>query len=754
VALVDVRQSTIFSRLRGLLDVTRLVRTGEEVPELLAAIARTVSDSLAFRTVVINLYRREWDDFVVTTVYGSEGAREALLGQVTPPAEWEPLFDERFLLRGAYFIPAGELDWEQLAGNTYTPDIAVPDDPRAWHPDDALFAPMRGADGELLGILSVDEPVSGRKPSGDEIDVLVAVSEHAALAVQAAQEAARAQANRDALERLFTVSAKLNETTDAHDLLDHVCTAIGEALGFEKVAVQLLEADGFHRTAAEIGFGDDENVGAALTADDLERLLDPVFEVAGCFVVPHADARAALPGRPTGYRSTRDGRGRHAWENHWLFVPLHGRRGGRIGYIWVDDPTDRLLPDTERLQILRAFANQATTALEQAAQYEAIHNAYEHHRALIDASPTAIVDFDLEGRIRSWNGGASQIFGWSADEVIGRVSPIVPEDELPYFLGNIERIAAGETVRDLDLRRRHRDGSLIDVMTSAAPIRDAHGNSVGVIATMIDVTHRKRSERMLAASEARKDAILRAALDGVVLVDDGGLIVEVNPATEEVFGWTRPEAVGRPFLELVVAPDDRAALGEVLTAESPLLGSRLEISALRHDRRSFPAEVAITRVDAPGPLLFAVSIRDVTKQHQHLGRLREAEAKYRTLVEQLPLATYINSVSMPLRTTYMSPQIEAMLGYPVSRWLEPDFFLSILHPDDQDEVLAEIARTRAASENFRMEYRLIAADGSPVWVLDETMAVRDQEYRPIVLQGFLIDVSDRHVRAALQPAAA
>src|SRR5437868_14129870 len=93
VASLDVRQSTIFSRLRGLLEVTRLVRTGEELPELLGAIARTVSDSLGFRTVVVNLYRREWDDFVVTTVYGSDGAREALLGQVQTPSEWEPRLD-------------------------------------------------------------------------------------------------------------------------------------------------------------------------------------------------------------------------------------------------------------------------------------------------------------------------------------------------------------------------------------------------------------------------------------------------------------------------------------------------------------------------------------------------------------------------------------------------------------------------------------------------------------------------------------
>ncbi len=745
MATLDVRQSTIFSRLRGLLEVTRLVRTGEELPELLAAIARTVSDSLAFRTVVINLYRREWDDFVVSAVYGSDEAREALLGHVRQVADWEPLLDQRFLQRGAYLVPYGEYNWDAHGGLSYTPDIPASDDPSSWHPYDALFAPMRGADGRLLGILSVDEPISGRKPTGDEIDVLVAVSEHAALAVEAAQEATRGRANREALERLLAVSASLNETGDTQTLLQHVCGAISEALGFEKVAVQLLDtATGLHNTAAQIGFGDGENIGAPITADELERLMQPEFDIAGCYLISHEDARRLLPDRPGGYRSKRDGRGPYAWRNDWLFVPLYDRRGRRIGYIWADDPLDRLHPDPERMQILRAFANQATTALEQAAQFEEIQNAYLHHRGLIDASPVAIVDFELDGRVRSWNSGATEIFGWTAEEAIGRVNPTVPVDAVEFFLTNMERIAEGETIRDLDVRRLHRDGSQIDVSISAGPIRDAHGTVIGAIGLMMDVTSRKRSERALAASEGRKDAVLRASLDCAIIVDHEGVVTEVNPATEETFGWTRPDAVGKPFLDLVVAPEHREELAEVLaTGTGPLVGARLEINALRSDRRTFPAEIALTRVDVPGPLLFAISLRDVTKRRERDERLREAEGKYRTLVEQIPLATYLNDTGMPVRTKYMSPQIESLLGYPVSDWLTPDFFLKCLHPDDHKRVLAEVERTHEDGQDFRCEYRLFAADGRVVWVLDETVAVRDAEYRPIFLQGFLADVTDR-----------
>jgi PAS domain S-box-containing protein len=742
VTSLDLRQSTIFSRLRGLLEVTRLVRTGAELPDLLASVARTVSDSLAFRTVVINLYRPEWNDFVVSTVYGSDGAREALLGHVREVEEWHPLLDQRFLQRGAYLVPAGEFDWDEYSGSVYTPNLQVSDDPGAWHPDDALFAPLRGSDGRLLGILSVDEPLSGRKPDGDEIDVLVAVSEHAAIAVEAAQEAARAKANRDALGRLLEVSTRLNETRDADSLLGQVCSAISEALGFGKVAVQLLDETGRHNTAAAVGFADGQNVGAALGADELEQLLRPEFEIEGCYLLPHDEARMLLPNRPAGYRSQNDGRGPNAWQNHWLFVPLHDRRGLRIGYIWADDPVDRLRPDAERLQILRAFANQATTALEQSAQFEEIQNAYEHHRALIDASPVAIVDFSIDGRVRSWNAAACEIFGWSADEVIGRVSPIVPEDELAFFLQNLAHIAQGETIRELDLRRLHRDGSEIEVSTSAGPIRDSRGEVVAVIASMVDVTARKRSERALAASQGRKDAVLRASLDCIVIVDHDGLVTEVNPATEETLGWTRPDVLGRPFLELAVAPEHRDDLAGVFaTGSGPLLGSRLEINALRSDHRTFSAEIAITRVDVPGPMLFAVSLRDVTKRHDREVRLREAEAKYRTLVEQIPLATYINSVGLPVQTTYMSPQIESMLGFPVSTWLGSDFLASRVHPDDRDRVFAEVERTHTTGEDFRLEYRLIAADGREVWVLDETTVVRDEDYRPILLQGFLVDIT-------------
>jgi PAS domain S-box-containing protein len=738
-----LKQSSIFTRLRGLLEVTRLVRTGSELPDVLSAIARTVAESLGFRTVAISLRRPEWDDFIVGTVHGRQEARDALLDQVRQHADWEPLLDRRFLQRGAYFVPHGEFDWTDHAG--FTPDLPVSDDPCNWHPEDALFVPMRAADGTLLGILSVDEPVSGRKPTGDEIEVLVAVGEHAALAVQAAQEATQAQRHREALEALLEVSTRLTGTWETDELLQLVCDSIADALRFDKVSLLLLEpAEGTYARGAAVGFGPGEDVGAPLAVAELDRLLVPQFEVEGCYLVPHDEARRLLPERPAGYRSQRDGRGPDAWQNHWLVVPLHDSRGLRIGYIWADDPVDRLLPTPQRLQLLRTFANQATTALAAAAQHEATRDSEERHRALIEASPVAIVDFDRDGVVRRWNAAAEETFGWRAEEAVGRFNPTVAPEDREAFLATLGRVWSGEPLSCLRRTRLRRDGSTVEVEVSARPVRGAQGDVVGVVSAIVDVGERARWEDAVRASEARKDAILRSALDCVVTVDADGLIVEFNPAAEEILGWTHADAVGRALTRIAVSEEHRDSVDEALrTGGGPLLGTRCEIAALRADARPFPAEIAINRVDVPGPALYAVSIRDVTKRKDREERLREAEAKYRTLVEQIPLATYINDTGLPVRTRYMSPQIEEMLGYPVSSWLEPDFFWQCVHPVDRDRIALEVERTHTIGERFRAEYRLVAADGRVVWVLDETVAVRDEEYRPLFLQGFLLDLTER-----------
>lgn len=123
-----------------------------------------------------------------------------------------------------------------------------------------------------------------------------------------------------------------------------------------------------------------------------------------------------------------------------------------------------------------------------------LRSANESLRALIRASPAAIVSIDPDGTVRTWNSAAERIFGWSAAEVLDRPLPTVPDDHRDEFRFLLHRYARGESVTGLETRRRRRDGSVVDVSISAAPMHDDTGRVCGVMALVEDITERKRVE--------------------------------------------------------------------------------------------------------------------------------------------------------------------------------------------------------------------------------------------------------------------
>jgi diguanylate cyclase (GGDEF)-like protein len=352
------------SPLRGLVEVTRLLRAREDLPALLDAVARTIGESLGYQTVAVNLYRPQWDDFEVTTVYGNEAAKEVLLGNARPGDDWTVLLVERFERHGAYFVPSGEVDWDAL-GPSYVPEGARACHPDAWDPEDALFVPMRDQRGLLLGILSVDEPLSGRKPTDEELEVLVSLVDHAALAVEAAREAAESARHQRALEELLAVSSRITGEPSDSEILRRVCTGIRDALDFRNVCAALVDPEtGAVVPQAAAGWQLDDLLKRELiTVAQVEPLLDDMFLREGCYLLTHDQALARVGSEAGVYPSQLNGRGPWAWNRHWLIVPLEDGQGGLLGIIWVDNPCDRLVPSADRLQALRIFANDAAAAL-------------------------------------------------------------------------------------------------------------------------------------------------------------------------------------------------------------------------------------------------------------------------------------------------------------------------------------------------------------------------------------------------------
>src|SRR5919198_641171 len=292
-----VEARDLASSLHSLLEITRAVRSGEDVACVLDAIARVVAETLGFETVVLNVYRPEWDDFYVETVHGSDDVREALLGSVYDWDSWKPLLDPKFMRVGAYFIPNDAFDWSNDIGNRFVPsDAPTVDGPDGWHPNDEVFVPLERSDGELVGIMSFGHPLDGRRPDDDQLAVAVALASHAALALEAAQERERSDRHQAGLEQLLSLSSQLPQTVSTEAMLTSVCEGISQALGFEKVLIQLLEgATGLLKPVASAGWQDDDVAATAvLDLSLIARLFDSQFEVAGCYLVPRSEAESRV----------------------------------------------------------------------------------------------------------------------------------------------------------------------------------------------------------------------------------------------------------------------------------------------------------------------------------------------------------------------------------------------------------------------------------------------------------------------------
>jgi len=660
---VHSQPRSTLTHLRGLLEVSHRVRDEHDLERLVDRIAATISESLGFATVAINLYRPAEGDFRIATVHGNAPAREALLGLTRAPEAWEPFLTERFFRRGAYLIPHDEVDWERVP--SYVPDLPISDEPDAWHPEDALIVPMRGAGGDLLGVVSVDEPSSGLRPGDEELDVLVAFAEHVAAAIEAAQDAAAAARDRLALARLLDVSASLVELASVDAVLDAVAHAISDALGFEKVAVCLVEEDGFVPRGTAGWEPDDPGLAFAIAPADLERVLTPEFEHEGCYLIENDVARA-LVGNASSYRSQRFGPGPRGWSHHWLLVPLADRDGVRHGFIWADDPVDAMLPSPERLQALRTFANQATAALRAAIDLETLTARNSELAALHDTAFGLLEGLELERVLTAIVESASSLvttpnaYLYLSDHATGGLRMQVGLGRFASELGRVglpgkgvsgKVLVTGETVVVDDYRDwPDRLESYDDAGFRAAvgvPLR-AGGELAGVIgiarqeARPFDASQVALLERFaglaslalenarlyeaLSRSEELYRQIVESSTELIALVDLDGRIVVASPSIMRTLGVGAEAILDKSFEELI-HPDDVETAGETLAAAFGGKPAAITVRARHADGGYVLLDATASAVPGPdgAPQHVLATARDVTERHRLEEQLRQAQ---------------------------------------------------------------------------------------------------------------------------------
>jgi PAS domain S-box-containing protein len=259
--------------------------------------------------------------------------------------------------------------------------------------------------------------------------------------------------------------------------------------------------------------------------------------------------------------------------------------------------------------------------------------------SIVDSSEDAIVSETLDGIVTSWNRAAEHIFGYSANEIIGRPISMLAlpgkEDEMTALL---QRVGSGEKIEHHETVRRHKAGHGVTVAVTVHPVRNEVGRIIGASKIARDISENKRliekEQKAVAETQAEKRfrKLLEAAPDAILEVDHTGRLLVVNEAAEKMFGYSRDELLGLTVEELVPAAERGGHIRhrESYTShpQTRPMGSGLELKAQRKDGSLFPVEISLSPNRGDDGLRVIALVRDITQRKEAEDRITAIREQY------------------------------------------------------------------------------------------------------------------------------
>ncbi|HET8672228.1 MAG TPA: PAS domain S-box protein [Thermoleophilaceae bacterium] len=540
-----------------------------------------------------------------------------------------------------------------------------------------LAAPLLDRGGECIGLIQLSDKYEGEFTAEDEA-LLAHLAQLAVLAIESArvrQEALQSRALLDALQVAGPVGLAL------HD----------ENLRFLHVNEALAEINGL---PAEDHIGHTPFELLPELADQLGPYLRRALE--GAEPTRPIEISGSTPAAPEEHR-------------HWLvsFYPMTvlGRRG--VGSAVIDVTESHLAS-------------------------ERVRSSEERYRNLVETTQDLIWTVDPEGRFTFVSGTAGRIYGYTAEELLGKhFLEFIPEEEREHLAARFTRAISGEgSEGETQLLRK--DGSLRTVEFRSIPLVDDDGNVVAITGASTDVTERRRSERALRDSEERFRSLFEDAVIGMALLDSGDRFVQANPAFCRLLGRGEAELRELSWPE-VVHPEDRALARGLRQRRlaSGAGGNALELRCVHSEGHAVWARVMAAAASVADPERYTlVQAIDLTEQR----RLEEATSRLYALSRDL-----FCTVDFDGCFKSVNPAWERALGYTPAELLTTPLF-ELVHPDDRSRTMREFERLRGLGElTLNFENRYLHRDGSYIWLLWSSYVSAEDG----LIYGVAKEVSDR-----------
>ncbi len=330
------------------------------------------------------------------------------------------------------------------------------------------------------------------------------------------------------------------------------------------------------------------------------------------------------------------------------------------------------------------------------------------------AMPLPMMTLDRAGRVLSWNERAEEMFGWKAEEVIGRSSPLVFEEDWDFFLSRLTIVLDGRLRSSREHRVRRSDGSLMQARIHASAVSAADGKTTVVLALVEDISEQKKTEEELRRRELLYRQVFETNQAMKLLIDpESGAILDANEAALRFYGYSREEILAKNIAEINIL-----SKAEI---EAEMARARKEERLVFHFRHRLASgeirdvEVYSGPVVLDGRTLLYSIVHDITERKRMQEALEESESRFRLLVNHAPAGLYeidflrdrfisVNDVIC----RYLGYSREELLEIPASSCLSSDSRRDYL------ERLQNMAMGKQVEE--QVEYRIKHRDGRDIWV--------------------------------------
>jgi PAS domain S-box-containing protein len=344
---------------------------------------------------------------------------------------------------------------------------------------------------------------------------------------------------------------------------------------------------------------------------------------------------------------------------------------------------------------------------------EALRHTNQTLQSLINASPRAIFTLDRQENVKMWNPAAERMFGWTEAEVIDRPNPVISRDREPEYNRLWQSVLAGISPPSLEIRRYRKDGGVLEIVFSAAPLTDSEDRIEGLVAVVADITEQKRQAEQVRLLQSvvvnTNDAVIITEAEPIK--SPGPRILYVNQAFTMMTGYCLEEVLGKTPRIFQGPRTDRGAIDRVRIALERREPVTEEAINYRKDGSEFWVEFNIVPVaDKQGNYTHWISIqRDITERKHTEEALRQSEERFRSLIEN---ALDIITILAPNGTIYYeNPSVEKVLGYSPRELIGQNFF-SYIHKDDLADVCSLLSQALTnRGETRSIEFRRRHQDG-------------------------------------------